>query len=117
MNLLQLDVLVGLRRVDPRMTIVGDDAQAIYGFRGATAKFLLDAELYFNGLTTITLDINYRSAGSSLMLERHRRRRARRILLNPSRRGPGCGASQPLSCIALMNATSQKRCRPRPRTL
>ncbi len=62
-NLLQLDVLVGLRRIDPRLTIVGDDAQAIYGFRGATARFLLDAEDYFNDLTTITLDVNYRSSG------------------------------------------------------
>ena len=65
-NLLQLDVLVGLRRIDPRLTIVGDDAQAIYGFRGATARFLLDAERYFNGLTTITLDVNYRSSGAIL---------------------------------------------------
>ncbi len=65
-NLLQLDVLVGLRRMDPRLTIVGDDAQAIYGFRGATARFLLDAELYFDGLTTITLDFNYRSSGAIL---------------------------------------------------
>jgi len=62
-NLLQLDVLVGLRRIDPRLTIVGDDAQAIYGFRGATARFLLDAERYFNDLTTVTLDVNYRSSG------------------------------------------------------
>jgi DNA helicase-2/ATP-dependent DNA helicase PcrA len=65
-NLLQLDVLVGLRRLDPRLTIVGDDAQAIYGFRGATARFLLDAERYFEGLTTITLDVNYRSSGAIL---------------------------------------------------
>jgi DNA helicase-2/ATP-dependent DNA helicase PcrA len=65
-NLLQLDVLVGLRRVDPRLTIVGDDAQAIYGFRGATARFLLDAERHFDGLTTITLDVNYRSTGAIL---------------------------------------------------
>ena len=65
-NLLQLDVLVGLRRLDPRLTIVGDDAQAIYGFRGATARFLLDAERYFDGLTTITLDVNYRSSGAIL---------------------------------------------------
>ena len=65
-NLLQLDVLVGLRRMDPRLTIVGDDAQAIYGFRGATARFLLDAERYFKGLTTITLDVNYRSSGAIL---------------------------------------------------
>src|SRR5580658_9283678 len=65
-NLLQLDVLVGLRRVDPRVTIVGDDAQAIYGFRGATARFLLDAEQYFDELTTITLNANYRSSGKIL---------------------------------------------------
>jgi DNA helicase-2/ATP-dependent DNA helicase PcrA len=65
-NLLQLDVLVGLRRMNPRLTIVGDDAQAIYGFRGATARFLLDAERYFDGLTTITLDDNYRSSGAIL---------------------------------------------------
>jgi DNA helicase II / ATP-dependent DNA helicase PcrA len=65
-NLLQLDVLVGLRRIDPRLTIVGDDAQAIYGFRGATARFLLDAEQYFRGLTTITLNDNYRSSGAIL---------------------------------------------------
>jgi DNA helicase II / ATP-dependent DNA helicase PcrA len=65
-NLLQLDVLVGLRRVDPRLTIVGDDAQAIYGFRGATARFLLDAENFFDGLTTITLDVNYRSSAAIL---------------------------------------------------
>jgi DNA helicase-2/ATP-dependent DNA helicase PcrA len=65
-NRLQLDVLVGLRRMDPRVTIVGDDAQAIYGFRGATARFLLDAEHYFSDLTTITLDANYRSSGAIL---------------------------------------------------
>jgi DNA helicase II / ATP-dependent DNA helicase PcrA len=65
-NLLQLDILVGLRRMDPRLTIVGDDAQAIYGFRGATARFLLDAERYFTGLTTINLDVNYRSTGPIL---------------------------------------------------
>ncbi|MGP8010044.1 MAG: ATP-dependent helicase [Acidimicrobiales bacterium] len=65
-NLLQLDVLVGLRRTDSRLTIVGDDAQAIYGFRGATARFLLDAERYFDELTTITLNVNYRSSGAIL---------------------------------------------------
>jgi len=65
-NLLQLDVLVGLRRCDPRLTIVGDDAQAIYGFRGATARYLIDAEHFFDGLTTITLDANYRSSNAIL---------------------------------------------------
>jgi DNA helicase-2/ATP-dependent DNA helicase PcrA len=65
-NLLQLDVLVALRRADPRLTLVGDDAQAIYGFRGASPRFLLDAEQYFEGLTTITLDANYRSSAAIL---------------------------------------------------
>jgi DNA helicase-2/ATP-dependent DNA helicase PcrA len=65
-NLLQLDVLIGLRRTDPRLTIVGDDAQAIYGFRGASARYLLDAESYFNDLTTVTLEVNYRSSAAIL---------------------------------------------------
>lgn len=65
-NLLQLDILSGLRRRDPRFTIVGDDAQAIYSFRGASPRHLLDAELYFEGLTTIVLDVNYRSSAPIL---------------------------------------------------
>jgi DNA helicase-2/ATP-dependent DNA helicase PcrA len=65
-NLLQLDVLRGLRHYDPRVTLVGDDAQAIYGFRGASPRYLLDAEKYFDGLTTITLNANYRSSAPIL---------------------------------------------------
>ncbi|MBW4077573.1 MAG: ATP-dependent helicase [Acidobacteria bacterium] len=65
-NLLQLEVLTGLRRNDSRVTLVGDDAQAIYSFRGASARFLLDAEQYFNDLTTITLNLNYRSTAPIL---------------------------------------------------
>jgi DNA helicase-2/ATP-dependent DNA helicase PcrA len=65
-NKLQLDILVGLRRGDPRLTMVGDDAQAIYGFRGATPRFLLDAQDYFEDLVTITLSVNYRSSGAIL---------------------------------------------------
>ena len=65
-NLLQLDVLRGLRHYDSRVTLVGDDAQAIYGFRGASPRYLLDAEKYFDGLTTITLNANYRSTAPIL---------------------------------------------------
>lgn len=65
-NQLQLDILRGLRRCDPRVTMVGDDAQAIYGFRGASPRFLLDAPDYFEGLVTITLNVNYRSSGAIL---------------------------------------------------
>lgn len=65
-NMLQLDILTGLRRNDSRVTLVGDDAQAIYSFRGASARFLIDAEEYFNDLTTITLNLNYRSSAPIL---------------------------------------------------
>jgi DNA helicase II / ATP-dependent DNA helicase PcrA len=65
-NLLQLDILRGLRLHDSRITLVGDDAQAIYGFRGASPRYLLDAEKYFDGLTTITLNANYRSSAPIL---------------------------------------------------
>ena len=65
-NLLQVDILSALRRNDSRLTIVGDDAQAIYGFRGASPRFLLDADHYFQGLTTITLNANYRSSDEIL---------------------------------------------------
>ncbi len=65
-NRLQWDVLLGLRRRDPRLTLIGDDAQAIYGFRGASARFLLDAPQHLDGLTTICLDLNYRSCDAIL---------------------------------------------------
>jgi DNA helicase-2/ATP-dependent DNA helicase PcrA len=65
-NLLQVDILTALRRNDSRLTIVGDDAQAIYGFRGASPRFLLDADHYFKELTTITLNANYRSSSEIL---------------------------------------------------
>jgi DNA helicase II / ATP-dependent DNA helicase PcrA len=96
-NLLQFEVLVGLRRLDPRLTIVGDDAQAIYGFRGATARFLLDAEHYFDGLTTITLDANYRSSSAILGVANAIAADAPEGFSSVLREGaPVTGASQPL---------------------
>ncbi len=87
-NLLQLDVLRGLRRSDPRLTLVGDDAQAIYGFRGASPRYLLDAETYFENLTTITLNANYRSTAPILdVANALAQRRARRIHVGSARRG------------------------------
>ena len=46
-NALQVDVLRALRRTDPRLTVVGDDSQAVYGFRGASPRHLLDIEAAF----------------------------------------------------------------------
>jgi DNA helicase II / ATP-dependent DNA helicase PcrA len=41
--------------------VVGDDAQSIYGFRGATIENILNFQSDFKGLNTFKLEQNYRS--------------------------------------------------------
>ena len=60
-NALQARILQGLRRVKRNITVVGDDAQAIYSFRSATVENILDFPQQFPGTQVITLDRNYRS--------------------------------------------------------
>ena len=62
-NALQADILEGMRPADgPRnLTVVGDDAQAIYGFRAATVKNILEFPSRFPGATVVKLERNYRS--------------------------------------------------------
>jgi DNA helicase-2/ATP-dependent DNA helicase PcrA len=61
-NALQVEILRALRRTDPRLTVVGDDSQAVYGFRGASPRHLLDIESVFPAIATIILERNYRSS-------------------------------------------------------
>ena len=60
-NELQVDVLKALRRTDQRISIVGDDAQAVYSFRAAEPRHILDFEQSFPGARTVILNTNYRS--------------------------------------------------------
>lgn len=60
-NVLQSRILRGLCQTHRNVTVVGDDAQSIYAFRGATVRNILDFPAQFPGTTIITLDRNYRS--------------------------------------------------------
>lgn len=60
-NIVQADILKGLRRFNTNLTVVGDDAQSIYSFRAANVRNILDFPAQFPGATVITLEQNYRS--------------------------------------------------------
>jgi DNA helicase-2/ATP-dependent DNA helicase PcrA len=66
-NPLQAQILQSLRpaadspEVTRNLMVVGDDAQAIYAFRAATVRNILDFPTQFPGARQITLERNYRS--------------------------------------------------------
>ncbi|MDQ3697725.1 MAG: ATP-dependent helicase, partial [Gemmatimonadota bacterium] len=60
-NLLQARVLRGMCRSHRDITVVGDDAQSIYAFRGANFRNILDFPAQFAGASVVTLEQNYRS--------------------------------------------------------
>src|ERR1700683_5368815 len=60
-NGLQVDILKALRLTDERITIVGDDAQAVYSFRAAEPRHILEFERVFPEARTCLLGTNYRS--------------------------------------------------------
>jgi DNA helicase II / ATP-dependent DNA helicase PcrA len=61
-NRLQGSILLALKPNGRGLTVVGDDAQAIYSFRAATVRNILDFPGHFSPpAKIITLDRNYRS--------------------------------------------------------
>jgi DNA helicase-2/ATP-dependent DNA helicase PcrA len=60
-NVLQARILRGMCGTHANITVVGDDAQSIYSFRGANFRNILDFPKQFAGATTVTLEQNYRS--------------------------------------------------------
>jgi DNA helicase-2/ATP-dependent DNA helicase PcrA len=60
-NVLQAEILKGLRPSGVGLTVVGDDAQAIYSFRAATVENILGFPGQFGNTRVVTLEENYRS--------------------------------------------------------
>jgi len=61
-NRLQASILLAMKPDGRGLTVVGDDAQSIYGFRAATVRNILDFPKAFAlPASIITLDRNYRS--------------------------------------------------------
>ncbi len=62
-NKLQLVLIKALSCVHGNVFVVGDDDQAIYGWRGARVENMLEFDRLFRGAVTFRLEQNYRSLG------------------------------------------------------
>jgi DNA helicase-2/ATP-dependent DNA helicase PcrA len=60
-NQVQVDIVRELRDEGRGLTVVGDDAQAVYGFRGASSGHLLDLAGEYRDAVVIRLERNFRS--------------------------------------------------------
>ncbi len=60
-NVLQGEIVDSLALPDRSVTVVGDDAQAIYAWRGATAENILTFPQRYPACRLFTLETNYRS--------------------------------------------------------
>jgi DNA helicase II / ATP-dependent DNA helicase PcrA len=60
-NQIQVDIVGLLRPEGAGLTVVGDDAQAVYGFRGADSRHLLELAERLPAARTVCLEQNFRS--------------------------------------------------------
>jgi DNA helicase-2/ATP-dependent DNA helicase PcrA len=67
-NRLQAEIIRALARTHDNVMAVGDDAQSIYSFRGATVRNILEFPGLFPGTKIIKLEENYRSTQPILNL-------------------------------------------------
>ena len=60
-NAIQGDILRAMRSDPANITVVGDDAQAIYSFRAATVRNIVEFPASYPGTRRVMLEQNYRS--------------------------------------------------------
>lgn len=90
-NKMQYELIKRLSKIHGNVTVVGDDDQSIYAFRGANSKLILGFEKDYPGAAVIKLEQNYRSTQSILdaansLVSRNRTRYSKRLWTD---NGPG----------------------------
>jgi DNA helicase-2/ATP-dependent DNA helicase PcrA len=89
-NPLDLNFLKTIAEINKaQLTIIGDDDQAIYEWRGASPSFILEPQAYFNAnYTTCILGTNYRSPKNIVELSQklisHNKRRVSKPVVSAS---------------------------------
>ena len=105
-NLLQADILGGLTPTGAGLTVVGDDAQAIYAFRAATVRNILAFPQQFDPRArVVTLETNYRAVqpildAANAVIAEAARRYAKELRAHR-------GGSGPPQLVATRDETSQ----------
>ncbi|MFT4644156.1 MAG: DNA helicase-2/ATP-dependent DNA helicase PcrA [Planctomycetota bacterium] len=70
-NTAQYEILKMLSDIHHQITVVGDDAQSIYAFRGATITNIYNFQKDFPSMHTVKLEQNYRSTGNIVKAANH----------------------------------------------
>ena len=106
-NLAQLELLRLLAGERRNVCAVGDDDQAIYGWRGAEVRNILRFERHFPGAREVRLEQNYRSTGKILacangVIAKAGARRAKRLWTD-------AGDGEPVRVVALPTEEDEAR--------
>jgi DNA helicase-2/ATP-dependent DNA helicase PcrA len=73
-NNLQCEIVRMLAKGSENVTVVGDDAQSIYAFRGASVRNILEFQQVYSGATALQLLTNYRSTPQIVKLANESRK-------------------------------------------
>ncbi len=84
-NAVQYCILRGLSIDHPNLAVTGDPDQAIYGWRGASIRNILEFERDYPAATVVTLEDNYRSTSNILgtadrLIAHNARRKPKRLV-------------------------------------
>jgi DNA helicase-2/ATP-dependent DNA helicase PcrA len=106
-NVAQLELVKLLAGGDRNVCAVGDDDQAIYGWRGAEVRNILRFERHFPGAKEVRLEQNYRSTGHILacanaVITKNADRRPKRLFTS-------AGDGEPVRVVALPSEEDEAR--------